>query len=171
MKRRILFVPGKLPYVRGERPKVDCILCAVLRDDPRVDRLVLARDRSVFVTLNLYPYNPGHVMVVPRRHIVDPREATESERRAMALWRDRVMDALDEIYSPAGYNIGYNVGKRSGASLEHLHLHVVPRYKNEIGFLDVLSGTRVIVEEPGVSARKISGFLRKYRGGTKEKKR
>lgn len=141
-------MPSKRLYVRGRRPAVDCILCAVLRCDERVSSLLVTEDRHVFVTLNLYPYNPGHVMIVPRRHIIDPRERTEAERRAMDRWTDRLLAALDRMYAPAGYNIGYNIGAAGGASLEHLHIHIVPRFRNEIGFIDVIGGARVHVDDP-----------------------
>lgn len=148
MKRELLFVPSKSQYVRGKRPAVDCILCAISRGDRKVDNLVLAGDRLVFLTLNLFPYNPGHLMVVPRRHVADPRELKPAERRAMERWTDRALDALDEVHAPHGYNIGYNLGRDAGASIAHLHLHIVPRYCNEIGFIDIVGGARVHVADP-----------------------
>lgn len=161
MKRRLLFVPGKRKYVRGDRPKVDCILCAVRRSDPAVTRLILAEDREVYITMNLFPYNPGHLMIVPNRHVVDPREYTAAEQRAMERWTRRLLDVLDELYQPSGYNIGYNVGDASGASIEHVHLHVVPRFKNEVGFIDVIGGTRVHVDDPSTAVQLIGAAFRK----------
>lgn len=159
-KREILFVPSKRRYVRGDRPDVDCIFCAVLREDERVSSLLVVKDRLVFVTFNLFPYNPGHVMVVPRRHIVDPRERTEAERRAMDRWTDRLLGALDRMYAPAGYNIGYNIGPAGGASLEHLHIHIVPRFRNEIGFIDVIGGARVHVDDPVEALAQLRALLK-----------
>ena len=159
-KRELLFVPSKRRYVRGERPAVDCILCAVLRRDERVASLLVAEDRHVFVTLNLFPYNPGHVMIVPRRHNVDPREMTEAERRAMDRWTGRLLDAHDRLYAPAGYNIGYNIGTAGGASLEHLHIHIVPRFRNEIGFIDVIGGARVHVDDPTEALAQLRKILK-----------
>lgn len=146
--RDILFVPSKRHYVRGQRPKVDCILCALRRKDPAVESLILAADKQVFITLNLFPYNPGHLMIVPNRHLTDPRQYTASESKAIERWTTRLLDALDDLYQPMGYNIGYNIGASSGASIEHIHLHIVPRFKNEVGFIDVIGGARVHVEDP-----------------------
>jgi ATP adenylyltransferase len=150
-RRELLFVPGKRRYVRGERPAVDCIFCAVLSRHPSVDNLTIAVDPHLFVTMNLFPYNPGHIMVVPRRHVTDPRQLRKVEREAMDRWVRKLLDQLDEIYHPMGYNIGYNIGRSAGASIDHLHLHIVPRFLNEIGFIDVIGGARVHVDHPGTA--------------------
>lgn len=167
MKRRALLVPSKRKYVRGVRPKVDCILCAVRRGDPKVDRLLLATDNYCYVTMNLFPYNPGHLMVVPNRHVVDVRECTREERDSMREWTDTILDLLDEVYAPSGYNVGYNLGRGAGASIEHLHLHIVPRFKNEIGFMDVIGGTRIHVDHPS----KALALLRKKLKSRNDKKK
>lgn len=156
-----LYVPGKRAYVRGVRPRVACILCSVAADDPRVDRLVVHRGRTCFVTLNLYPYNPGHLMVVPYRHVLDPRGLTGPEVAEMRSLQNRILDVLDARYQPHGYNVGYNIGQGSGASIEHLHLHIVPRFRNEIGFLDVIAGTRVHVDDPAKAVRHLRAALRR----------
>lgn len=147
-RRELLFVPAKQRYVRGDRPAVDCIFCAVLKRRPEVDDLTVAVDRHLFVTMNLFPYNPGHLMIIPRRHVMDPRSLTPAERSAIDRWTRHLLDTLDEIYSPMGYNVGYNIGTSAGASIDHLHLHIVPRYKNEIGFIDLIGGARVHVDHP-----------------------
>lgn len=154
--QRHLFVPNKMAYVTGNRPKVDCILCSVIRGDDMVDRLEVFRDDLFIITVNLYPYNPGHVMVVPLRHICDPRELTEEEAARFFQLQSRCLDVIESLYHPHGFNVGYNLGPFGGASLEHLHLHIVPRFKNELGFLDILAGTRTFVGEPREMVEKIS---------------
>ena len=155
-------VRDKLAYARGERPPVDCILCAVVQDDPRVDNLIVHRSERFFVTMNLYPYNAGHLMIVPRRHCVDPRELDETEALALHRLQSLVLEVLDQVYHPGGYNIGYNVGDCSGASIDHLHLQIVPRYPREVGFFDIFSDSRVIVEEPAVTRKRLEeAFARK----------
>lgn len=148
-------VANKQDYARGKRPQVECILCAVSANDPRVDNLRVYRRGTWYVTLNLFPYNPGHVMIVPDAHYVDVRELSESE--ALELHRLQVLTlrVLDRLYRPAGYNIGYNLGHGSGASIEHLHLQIVPRYRSEVGFFDLFSDSRVIVEEPKVTRERL----------------
>ncbi|MFH1896675.1 MAG: HIT domain-containing protein [Candidatus Desantisbacteria bacterium] len=144
-----LFVPSKLEnYLLGEKPKVDCILCAIRDRDEKVVQLDVYRSCDIIVSLNLYPYNPGHVMIFPNRHIKDIRELNEEEISQMQVLTIKTLDILDKLYSPSGYNIGYNMGTIAGASIEHLHLHIVPRYKNELGFVDILSNSKIIVEDP-----------------------
>jgi ATP adenylyltransferase len=152
---KLHFVPGKLGYARGERPAVPCILCAVAADDPRVDRLVVYRNGPQFVTLNLFPYNPGHLMVVPERHVEHLQDLTEQEALEIHRLQMLTLRVLDSEYRPTGYNIGYNIGKASGASIDHIHLQIVPRYPTEIGFFDLLSDSRVIVEDPRVTQERL----------------
>ena len=150
-------VPNKLGYSRGERPAVDCILCAVAADDPRVESLVLHRAHGFFVTLNLYPYNPGHLMVVPARHVEHLRELNEDEVLALHRLQMLSIGVLEREYRAIGFNIGYNLGRTSGASIAHLHLQIVPRYGVELGFFDILSDSRVIVEDPRVTRERLLG--------------
>lgn len=158
--RRNLFIPGKMAYVRGEKkPEVDCILCAIVNEDDRVARLEVYRSELSLVTLNLYPYAPGHLMVFPKRHITDPRMLTTEESIDLANMQSLCLDVLDGIYAPHGYNIGYNIGEAGGASIAHLHLHIVPRYKRETGFIDILGGVKIIIEDPNVTLSKVKeGF-------------
>lgn len=157
MKRdKHLVVANKLDYSRGKRPPVDCILCSVARDDPRVDNLRLYRRGSWFVTLNLYPYNPGHLMIVPEAHHTDVRQLSEPAVLELHRLTQVALQVLEREYRPGGFNIGYNLGPASGASIEHLHLQIVPRYRSEVGFFDILSDSRVIVEEPQVTRERLT---------------
>ncbi|MBT3785732.1 HIT domain-containing protein, partial [bacterium] len=104
-----------------------------------------------FVTLNLFPYNPGHVMIVPNRHTETIEDFTPQEDLECFKLQRLCIQVLQEMYRPHGFNMGYNIGVHSGASIAHLHFHVVPRYRSELGFLDVINGTRVIVESPHIT--------------------
>lgn len=153
--RHSLFVPSKRDYVRGARPKVDCILCSVRDRDAKVSRLVVAEDRNFLVSLNLFPYNPGHLLVFPRRHIEDYRDLSPTEARALDRWTRRILDQLDAEYKPSGYNLGFNLGRPAGASIAHLHLHIVPRFPNEVGFIDTIGGARIHVDDPFAAAKRL----------------
>ena len=146
--KKHLFIPDKLDYVKGKRPDVPCILCAIVNRDPAVVDSSVFRDSLMTVALNLYPYNPGHLMIFPNRHIEHIYELSRSEILTVHRLTERSIHILEELYKPHGYNIGYNLGKGSGASIAHLHRHIVPRYKNELGFLDILSGSKIYVENP-----------------------
>jgi ATP adenylyltransferase len=150
-------VPNKMDYARGERPAVACILCAVAANDRRVENLVLHRRNGFFVTLNLYPYNPGHLMVVPERHCEHLRELGEPEVLELHRLQMLAIGVLEREYRAIGFNVGYNMGRTSGASIAHLHLQIVPRYGTELGFFDILSDSRVIVEDPRVTRERLQG--------------
>jgi ATP adenylyltransferase len=153
---RHLVIPGKLSYVRGKKPDVECILCAIRERDPQVVSLEVLRTGLMIVSLNLFPYNPGHLMIFPLRHIVDIREMTPEEVLEMHRLQMKSMEVLEALYSPSGFNLGYNQGPTSGASIPHLHCHLVPRHRNEIGLLEMISeGSRVLVEDPRETLKKV----------------
>ncbi len=146
--REYLFNTRKLKYVKGDKSKAGCILCAVRDRDPDLTNLEVCRSERLIVTVNLYPFNPGHVMIFPSRHILSIGQLSDEEALEMHRLAARMVTIIQEEYSPSGFNIGYNLGRGSGASIEHLHMHIVPRYENEVGFLDVLAGVRTVVVDP-----------------------
>jgi ATP adenylyltransferase len=137
----------KIGYLKGSRPE-GCILCRIAREDPEVVRLVVFESILSIAVLNLYPYNPGHLLVFPKRHVVDVRSLGCDERKDMDDARDRCLDALDRAMKPQGYNIGFNQGLAAGGSIEHIHLHIIPRYSNELGIADLIGGKKVLVQNP-----------------------
>lgn len=150
--RKNLFVPNKMPYAKGKnRPNVECILCAIVDKDDKVERLEVHRTKLFTISLNLYPYSPGHLMIFPNRHIVDVRELNSEEVLELHSLQCLSFEVLTHAYQPRGFNVGYNMGESSGASIPHLHLHVVPRYPRELGFMDVIGGSRIIIEDPNVT--------------------
>jgi Diadenosine tetraphosphate (Ap4A) hydrolase and other HIT family hydrolases len=142
-----LFNFDKLAYLKGRKPE-GCILCLVASGSAEVDRLVVRESPSFMVSLNLYPYNPGHLIVFPRRHETDYRGLSTEEKAELDELVGSCLDALDRTMRPTGYNIGYNMGPVAGASIDHLHLHIIPRYPNELGIADLIGGSRVLVQDP-----------------------
>jgi ATP adenylyltransferase len=148
----------KLGYLRRPRPE-GCILCLVASGSEEVDRLVVGETESFVASLNLYPYNPGHLILFPKRHILDVRSLEAAERAELSLLEDSCLCLLDEAMRPSGYNIGYNMGLNAGASIEHLHLHIIPRYPREIGIAELIAGSRVLVQDPVETQRLLAaGF-------------
>lgn len=148
----------KLSYVRNLKQD-GCILCGLLnRSEVPVD-LTVHEDELFNIIVNLYPYNPGHLMIFPRRHIEDIREYTGTEASRLHELTCRVLSALDGTHHPSAYNLGYNMGYNAGASIRHLHLHVIPRYPRELGIADLLAGKRVLVESPLETAGKVRAAL------------
>lgn len=154
MSDRYFFNFTKLGYIRRQKPE-GCILCLIRDADPAVVDLTVYRDELFIIAVNLYPYNPGHLLIYPLRHLLDIRDYTVEEQNR--LWRlERYsLGLLDRLHHPRGYNIGYNMGVAAGASIEHLHLHIIPRFPHETGIADLLAGKRVLVEDPRETTRRL----------------
>ncbi len=152
----------KLSYVRNPKDPSSCILCSLVNGVQDITDLTVYRGDLFFASLNLYPYNPGHLILFPRRHIEDVREYTTEEQSMLDRLTNYFLDTLDKIHSPCGYNIGYNMGKPAGASIRHLHLHIIPRYPGEIGFTDLIAGKRMLVEHPLETVRRIKEHMEKH---------
>ena len=124
-----------------------CVFCAAQETDEG-RALIVAEGPTCFVILNLYPYNSGHVMVVPRRHVGTLAALETDELNEMALWTQRAEIALMEAYTPQGINVGMNLGRPAGAGvLDHLHIHLVPRWTGDTNFMSVVGNVRVLPEE------------------------
>ena len=142
-------------------PSPDCIFCSVSSPqqrvgDPSRDDLVLAYGRTCYVILNLYPYNNGHLMVVPRRHIASLTLATVEELSELMQFTRDAESALTEAYRPEGINVGINLGRAAGAGIaDHLHVHLVPRWTGDTNFMSVVGQTRVLPEQMDDTARRL----------------
>lgn len=131
--------------------KARCVFCDAADPSPDPsgqDSLVVVRGERSYVILNLYPYNNGHLMVVPNRHIASLVDAAPEElAEMMAFVRDAEM-ALGEAYHPEGINVGINLGRAAGAGIiDHMHVHLVPRWTGDTNFMSVVGGTRVLPED------------------------
>lgn len=147
-----IFIPSKKQYITGEnRPKVDCILCEVCKNSLKVDNLLVWKNDLLAVSVNLYPYTSGHILLFPIRHITEPKDFTDDEVLQMHKLQKFSIEVLKKLYNPGGFNIGYNIGYCSGASIKHIHQHIVPRYNRELGFIDIISGTKIFIEDPKVT--------------------
>jgi len=143
-----LWSPWRLEYVSGTTtPKIGCVFCDATRP-PEPDSLIVCEGSTSYVVLNLYPYNNGHLMVVPRRHVATLRGLTPEELQEVALLTQRSEAVLTEAYRPEGINVGVNLGKSAGAGIhEHLHVHLVPRWAGDTNFMTVVGETRVLPED------------------------
>ncbi len=147
MKR--LWRPWRMNYIRQVEEKRDegCIFCAKPAAGDDQANLILHRGRECFIMMNLFPYNTGHVMVSPYRHVGELEALTPGEREELLSLGALAMRVLGEAMRPQGYNLGMNLGKVAGAGYdEHLHLHVVPRWQGDTNFMPVLAETKVMPE-------------------------
>lgn len=139
-----LWAPWRSRYLAGLAAR-GCIFCAAKRSRDDRRRLVVARGRHAFALLNLYPYNNGHVMVSPYRHVGDLAKLTPAEWTDMLALAQALVRRLKKELRPHGFNLGVNLGRVAGAGIPgHLHLHIVPRWMGDTNFMPVLAGTKVI---------------------------
>ena len=141
-----------------------CIFCNLT--EPGRDELILVRGRVSFVILNLYPYNNGHLMVVPQRHVANLASTTEEERAELMRLTRHAEIAVNEAYSPQGINMGINLGRPAGAGvLDHLHVHVVPRWNGDTNFMTVIGDVRVLPEDLATTAKKLRPIFERLAKG------
>lgn len=141
-----LWTPWRMAYIKGERkPVTGCIFCQKV--DPSADDAehVIARSGHVYVTLNRYPYNNGHLMIVPYLHITSQEEMETEALTDLMLTLNRALAVLRQAYNPPAFNIGANLGPAAGAGIaEHYHFHIVPRWPGDANFMSTIGETRVI---------------------------
>ena len=144
-----LWAPHRLEYLRGEnRPladnEVECPFCRIPKLDD-AQGLVVHRGTDAFVVMNLYPYNPGHLLVCAYRHVPDLTDLTTEERNEISALTAHAMTTIRKVSSPGGFNLGMNQGAISGAGVaEHIHQHVVPRWSGDANFMPIIGKTKVL---------------------------
>jgi ATP adenylyltransferase len=138
-----------MAYVTAADQAPGCVLCRARDGEGGADRLIVHTAELNFVVTNLFPYSGGHVMVAPRRHVGSLGEATLEELAEMMALARRLESVFRDAYHPDGINVGMNLGRSAGAGVaDHIHMHLVPRWTGDTNFMTVVSGTRVIPEEP-----------------------
>jgi ATP adenylyltransferase len=140
-----LYTPWRMAYIRGEKKPVDgCIFCKLAVSDDDQNQII-ARSEHVFVTLNIYPYNNGHLMVIPYEHVSTQESLAVEVLTDLMLTVNRCLTVLRKNYNPPAFNLGANIGSAAGAGIaEHYHFHIVPRWPGDSNFMTVVGSTRVI---------------------------
>jgi ATP adenylyltransferase len=143
-----LWAPWRMEYIDHSLkndPHEGCIFCTCLQDSRDEEHLILHRGNHTFIIMNLFPYNNGHLMVVPHRHIAEITELNDTELLEIGHLLSLSVKALTKAIHPDGFNIGMNLGRVAGAGIaDHLHYHVVPRWNGDTNFMPVLGETKVI---------------------------
>lgn len=154
-----IWAPWRMEFILGDKPE-GCILCDRPKGEEDKLSLILYRGMQNFVILNKYPYNPGHLMISPYRHVPSLEELTDEE-----LWEHfdlvrKSTTALRKAFQPAAFNIGINIGKTAGAGIgDHIHTHVVPRWDGDTNFMPVVADTRVMPEALASTYDKLKGLI------------
>ena len=144
-----LWAPHRLEYLRGEnRPlegnENECPFCAIPKMNDR-EGLLVHRGNEAYVVMNLYPYNPGHLLICAYRHVADLTDLNETERNEISALSAHAMKTIRKVSAPAGFNLGMNQGEISGAGVAaHIHQHVVPRWSGDANFMPIIGQTKVL---------------------------
>lgn len=139
-----IWTPHRMAYVRSAVDDEGCPFCAI-PGHPDDESLVVARGASTYVVLNLHPYNPGHLMVLPYRHVADLADLTPEESLELMAMTQQSLRAIRAVSQPHSFNVGLNLGRSAGGSLsEHLHQHVVPRWTGDANFITVVGGAKIL---------------------------
>ncbi len=153
-----LHAPWRMEYIENAgAPSPGCIFCSMPRDNKDRDNLIIHRSQYNFVILNAFPYNNGHLMVIPYQHTANLADLSAVSMMEMMQLTDIATRAMTLCMHPDGFNIGMNLGRAAGAGIaEHLHMHVVPRWNGDTNFMPVLGNTRVIPESLDKSWQKLN---------------
>ncbi len=148
-----------MEYIQREKPE-ECILCAKPKQSNDALNYILYRGGKNFIIMNSYPYNPGHLMIAPYRHIASLDGLTEEERQEHFEIVSQGIKLLRQVFNPDGFNIGINMGKIAGAGIDdHFHTHIVPRWQGDTNFMPVLSDVRVLPEALAETYKKLKEKL------------
>ncbi|RPI29846.1 MAG: HIT domain-containing protein [Acidobacteria bacterium] len=158
-----LWTPWRYHFITSAEKSDRCIFCAFQEEDRDEHNLILTRGSHSFVILNRFPYTSGHLMVVARRHIPSLSDAQPGELEELILTARDFQLALETLYRPDGFNIGFNLGKSAGAGVAgHLHLHVVPRWQGDSNFVGVIGQTRTIPEDLKTTYARLREYLSQH---------
>jgi len=159
MRHKNLWAPWRITYLKsfGKKSK-GCLFCRAARSQKDGSNYVFLRSKHAIGILNIFPYNNGHMMIAPQRH-VNTLDLLKNEELCDIMEQVRVTTRrLDKILKPEGYNIGINIGRAAGAGIDrHLHVHIVPRWNGDTNFMPVCAGTKVISQSLGALYRQLCG--------------
>lgn len=160
-----LWAPWRMAYIGGARPDTGCLLCTLPRETTDRENLILHRGQTTYTLLNRYPYNNGHLMIVPYRHCAGLAEFSAEESLELMRAVQLATQAITQAFHAEGFNVGFNVGKAAGAGIaDHLHLHMVPRWVGDTNFMPVLADTKVMPEHLESTYDKLEPFFRSLPG-------
>lgn len=147
VERDVFFRPDRLKYVRRLLPDKDCVFCVAAEKKPSLETLCVYQNKNAMIVLNKYPYNSGHLLVLPRRHCGDLLDLSDEEHTDVQDLVRLAVKALKEVYNPGGLNLGLNIGATAGAGIPgHLHYHVIPRWAGDLNFFPLVAETKTVIE-------------------------
>ena len=161
---QVLFRPDRKSYVRGPRPR-GCVFCQAQKNK---DNLIIYTGAHCFITLNKYPYNTGHLLILPKRHIGDFEKLNSEEHLELHWLLKETIRITKAAQRPAGINVGLNLGRAAGAGIpKHLHYHVIPRWQNDANFFPLVAKTKVVIETLTQTRARLLPFFKKLKSPEK----
>lgn len=164
-KKNIFFRPARSSYVRRENKPAGCVFCRASKESESLDSLCVYKSPLSMVVLNKFPYNSGHLLVLPLRHCGDLLELNQEEYLDLHQTLKLALQAQKQIYAPAAANIGMNHGAAAGAGLpEHLHYHLIPRWAGDLNFFPLIAETKVVIETLEQTYQRYFEYFNSLRG-------
>jgi ATP adenylyltransferase len=161
LNRRVLFRPERYKYVKGSKDKGGCVFCVAASKKVSFKTLCLFQTDHSMVVLNKFPYNSGHLLVLPKNHVGEIFDLTDVEYLDLQLTVRLAAQAIEKVYQPSGFNMGLNHGKAAGAGIpKHLHYHIIPRWEGDLNFFPLIADTKVVIEDLDQSYSKLAQFFK-----------
>lgn len=165
-----IWAPWRIDYILGEEKEPGCIFCTKPLEDNDVPNLIVHRADGAFTMMNKYPYNNGHLLVVPFRHVRDICDLDVEENSMVVQEVCRALQVLRAVMKPEGFNVGINLGRTAGAGIEeHVHYHIVPRWNGDTNIMPVLADIKVIPEHLSVTCGKLQAAFAEMFGAAGRK--
>lgn len=167
LNRNVLFRPDRYKYVKGiEKSTHGCVFCESALKPVGFQTLCLYKSKHSMVILNKFPYNSGHLLVLPLKHIGQLFDLSEVEYQDLQAVVRLAAKGIQEVYQPSGFNLGLNHGRAAGAGLpDHIHYHLVPRWEGDLNFFPLIADTKVVVENLEQSFEKLKNFFNRIEMG------
>lgn len=158
--KRVLFRPDRFQYVKEKTKSADCVFCQAAKSAPMFDTLCVYQSEHTMILLNKFPYNSGHLLIVPKVHKGHLLSFTDTEYQDLHATLKIALTAVESLYQPAAINIGLNHGKAAGAGLpDHLHYHLIPRWEGDLNFFPIIAETKAVVEALDQTYKKLSDWF------------
>jgi len=160
---KVIWAPWRIRYIEMPKPKT-CFLCDAAKSKDDSKHYVVYRGNKCFIIMNLFPYNPGHLMIAPYRHVPSIEDLNNDELFDLMMLTKLSLKMLKKAFNPHGFNIGVNIGNVAGAGVEeHVHVHVVPRWSGDTNFMLLLADVKVIPQALEETYRKLKNVLKEFK--------
>jgi len=160
---KVIWAPWRIRYIEMPKPKT-CFLCDAIKSKDDRKHYVIYRGSKCFIIMNLFPYNPGHLMIAPYRHVPSIEDLNNDELFDLMVLTRLSLKILRKAFNPHGFNIGVNIGNVAGAGVEeHVHVHVVPRWSGDTNFMPLLADVKVIPQALEETYRKLKNVLKEFK--------